>query len=106
VGTPKGEPAPAATAPAKPERPEVVTPARVTREVEAGGTELFRGFPTPAHAAAARRGELRSGEGDYGTGIYTTTDARHGAASYAAGPTGASAGGVVRMALRRRTRRR
>lgn len=48
--------------------------AAVDAVVADGGTELFRGIGTAAHAEQFLTGEYRTAPGSYGAGIYTTTD--------------------------------
>jgi HK97 family phage portal protein len=71
---------------------------QIDRLIAEGHREVFRGVTDTKHADAMRRGESFAGEGDYGNGIYVTTDPTM-ASSYAAGPEGTSAGDVVRGAL-------
>lgn len=63
-----------------------------------GWKEAFRGVSDPAHAAAMRQGVPFEGQGDYGNGIYLTTDLWT-AESYASDPESNADGAVIRVAI-------
>lgn len=76
----------------------VVSPEQLQEEIANGAKPVFRGVTSKEFADKMKEGEPFAGEGDYGTGIYTTTD-RNMAQSYAEGPEGDADGDVLHMAI-------
>src|SRR5262249_7180627 len=60
--------------PATPPGHQPKSKAAIDAIIKSGGREVFRGFPDPTHAAVMRAGQSFTGQGDYGNGVYVSTD--------------------------------